>query len=208
MGMVKIINDINYLEPGETLVDLLKDEIPYVLYFTASWCGPCRNISPYFENLKKNYNKIDFYKIDIDDCEEVTQLFNISSVPCFYFFKKNREYYDKCVGANTSKLSELLFSLNNLYINDVEPIIEEQKKDEPIIEEQKKDIENIIENNIIYYNDIENQKNYDSLDDFYKPNQEQNLEILDKDSLNIEIEDDLNKFFKTSDILKQETNNI
>ena len=50
--MVKIQNGIKYREQSETLANLLNDDTPYILYFTASWCGPCRMVSPEYEKLK------------------------------------------------------------------------------------------------------------------------------------------------------------
>ena len=187
--MVKIQNGINYIEPGDNLTTLLSDETPYILYFTASWCGPCRMISPEFEKLKQNYPDIGFYKIDIDECEEISSLFNIQSVPTFYLYKKKREYYNKCEGADIRHLSELLLSLNSLYPkiveNTPEPIEENiepiEIKNEPIEE----NIESMIDN-IIYYNKMDSMSNYEGL--------------TTTEHINIKNNSDLDKFFETMNL--------
>lgn len=197
--MVNIKNGINYIEQSDNLTTLLSDETPYILYFTASWCGPCRMISPEFEKLKQNYPNIDFYKIDIDECEEISSLFNIRSVPTFYLYKKKREYYNKCEGADQRHLSELLLSLNSLYPKTVdktpEPI---EIKNEPIeenIESMVDNIESMVDNSI-YYNNMDSMSNYE--------------QIEPPEHINIKTNSDLDKFFETMnlDIDNTETNDI
>ncbi|KDP44293.1 hypothetical protein JCGZ_22922 [Jatropha curcas] len=74
-----------------------------VLYFTATWCGPCRFISPLFTNLAAKYLKTVFLKVDIDEARDVAARWNISSVPTFFFIK-NGEEIDKVVGADKTGL--------------------------------------------------------------------------------------------------------
>ncbi|KAF2317519.1 hypothetical protein GH714_023815 [Hevea brasiliensis] len=59
-----------------------------ILYFTATWCGPCRYISPLFTNLATKYPKTVFLKVDIDEARDVAAKWNISSVPTFFFMKE------------------------------------------------------------------------------------------------------------------------
>jgi len=138
--MVKIQNTINIVEETDTLEEMIDKTKPYVLYFTASWCGPCKSIYPLFDELSKRYSNIAFYKIDIDECEEFVSKFNIESVPTFYFYKKNNEYFNICKGADTILLSNRIYSLNN--------------SEYKISEEE---IEHLINNktNTIYYNNSE-----------------------------------------------------
>ncbi|CAL5362687.1 hypothetical protein CsSME_00054158 [Camellia sinensis var. sinensis] len=74
-----------------------------VLYFTATWCGPCRFISPLFTTLAGKYQKVVFLKVDIDEATDAAARWNISSVPSFFFIK-NEEEIDKVVGADKSSL--------------------------------------------------------------------------------------------------------
>ncbi|KAK1431493.1 hypothetical protein QVD17_07952 [Tagetes erecta] len=74
-----------------------------ILYFTATWCGPCRFMSPLYTNLAAKYPKVLFLKIDIDEANDVAAKWNISSVPTFYFTKNGKEI-DKVVGADKSSL--------------------------------------------------------------------------------------------------------
>ena len=74
-----------------------------VLYFTATWCGPCRAISPLYVILAGKYPKVVFLKVDIDEARDVAAKWNISSVPTFFFVRNGKEL-DKVVGADKKAL--------------------------------------------------------------------------------------------------------
>ncbi|WVZ25751.1 hypothetical protein V8G54_004295 [Vigna mungo] len=74
-----------------------------ILYFTATWCGPCRFISPIYTSLAEKHPKVVFLKIDIDEARDVAASWNISSVPTFFFVKNGKEV-DSVVGADKSTI--------------------------------------------------------------------------------------------------------
>ncbi|XP_068662343.1 TPR repeat-containing thioredoxin TDX [Aristolochia californica] len=74
-----------------------------IMYFTASWCGPCRIISPLYTSLAEKYPKVVFLKIDIDEVRSVAAQWNVSSVPTFFFIKDGKEV-DRVVGADKNGL--------------------------------------------------------------------------------------------------------
>ncbi|XP_043695685.1 TPR repeat-containing thioredoxin TDX [Telopea speciosissima] len=76
-----------------------------ILYFTASWCGPCRFISPLYTSLAGKYTKIVFLKVDIDELRDVAAHWNIGSVPTFFFIKNGKEI-DRVVGADKNGLEK------------------------------------------------------------------------------------------------------
>ena len=75
-----------------TVYDITKDGLDYlgkkpaIVDFTATWCGPCKRLSPILEELAKEYKgKIVVYKVDVDKCEDLARAFNISSIPALLF---------------------------------------------------------------------------------------------------------------------------
>ena len=90
-----MVKNINKLYFDKNVYDTTKessDEIkflgkkPVVLDFHAKWCGPCKALSPILDELDKEYDgKIDIYKMDIEDELEVSQMFNVMSVPTLVF---------------------------------------------------------------------------------------------------------------------------
>ena len=49
--------------------------------FTATWCGPCKQLAPLFEQLKTQYTNVTFETIDVDENKEETMNYMVTSVP-------------------------------------------------------------------------------------------------------------------------------
>ena len=57
-----------------------------IIDFSATWCGPCKRLSPILDDLAKEYSgKIIFYNVDLDACRELAQAYGVSSVPTMLF---------------------------------------------------------------------------------------------------------------------------
>ena len=69
-----------------------KGKLPAIVDFYADWCGPCRSIAPYLVEFAKEYaGKIIIYKVNIDKCPEVSQAFEIQSIPTLLYLKPNTQ---------------------------------------------------------------------------------------------------------------------
>lgn len=61
-------------------------EKPCIVDFYATWCGPCKMLSPIIEELSKEYEgKVDIYKVDVDKEEDIAAAFGIRSIPTLLF---------------------------------------------------------------------------------------------------------------------------
>lgn len=82
-----------------------------VVDFTATWCGPCKTIIPYYHELNEQYKNVLFLKIDVDDNEETTSECDVSSMPTFQFYKSQQKI-GQFSGADRKKLLELVEAHN------------------------------------------------------------------------------------------------
>ncbi len=78
--------------------EVLKSDKPVFVDFYATWCGPCKMMSPILEQLSEEKQDVKCAKIDVDDAERLAMLYGISSIPCMILFK-NGEEADRVVGA-------------------------------------------------------------------------------------------------------------
>ncbi len=64
-------------------------EIPAIIDFYADWCGPCKTIAPILEELKDEYgDKLEIYKVNTEEQQELAGIFGIQSIPSLLFIPK------------------------------------------------------------------------------------------------------------------------
>ena len=78
--------------------EVLKSEIPVILDFWATWCGPCRMIAPTLAEIaEENQGKIKVGKVNVDEQMELAVQFGIVSIPTLIVFK-NGQKVNQAVG--------------------------------------------------------------------------------------------------------------
>mmetsp|Transcript_13733 Transcript_13733/g.29526 ORF Transcript_13733/g.29526 Transcript_13733/m.29526 type:complete len:112 (+) Transcript_13733:133-468(+) len=82
--VLKTVDDLNTLISSKAFV---------VVDASATWCGPCRMIAPYFERLAEANPDIAFAKFDVDDASDIATLLSISAMPTFIYFKDGAEVH-------------------------------------------------------------------------------------------------------------------
>ena len=67
---------------------VLKSAAPVLVDFFATWCGPCRMLSPILDELESEHkDRVGFYKVDIDQSPELALTYGVMSVPTLMLFK-------------------------------------------------------------------------------------------------------------------------
>ena len=78
---------------------VLQSEVPVLVDFWASWCGPCRMVAPVMDQLAETYEgRAKIVKVDIDKEGELAVEYAVMSIPTVFIFK-NGEKVDQAVGA-------------------------------------------------------------------------------------------------------------
>lgn len=67
-------------------------KLPCVIDFYATWCGPCKKVTPTMEKLAKEYDgKVIVYKVDVDAEQKLATILNIRNIPTVFFLEKGKQ---------------------------------------------------------------------------------------------------------------------
>ncbi|HJX05761.1 MAG TPA: thioredoxin [Candidatus Nanoarchaeia archaeon] len=87
--MVTELNEDNFdkmTKKGKAVVD-----------FYADWCGPCQMMKPIFEKVGKEIKGVNFFKVNVDNCQEAAASYDVRSIPTLVFLKDGKEV-DRVMG--------------------------------------------------------------------------------------------------------------
>jgi len=94
--------------------DVLQSELPTLVDFWATWCGPCKQIAPLLDSAAAEYKgKVNFVKVDVSDNKSTAAKYNVRGIPTLVLFKDGNPVATH-VGADLSKSSLSSFIDGNI----------------------------------------------------------------------------------------------
>ena len=89
--------------------EVLEADVPVLVDFWATWCGPCRAVAPLVEQLAGEYDgRAKVAKLDVDSARQIAGRYNVTSIPTIIVFKGG-EAVDQVMGARPkAQLAQLL----------------------------------------------------------------------------------------------------
>ena len=92
-------NKSDTLTNEENVSDVKVTGLPVLMDFSATWCPPCQQFKPIFEEAKDRYSgQIEFKTIDVDAEKELAQQFNITSIPAIVFIDAEGNEINRIIG--------------------------------------------------------------------------------------------------------------
>ncbi|MGB9627174.1 MAG: thioredoxin [Thermodesulfobacteriota bacterium] len=89
---LKTVNDKNFF------AEVLQSNLPVLVEFWATWCGPCRSLRPIVEELAEEYSgKVKFTKLNVEENPETQTRYGVRGIPMLILFK-NGNIIDQIVG--------------------------------------------------------------------------------------------------------------
>ena len=70
--------------------EVLDSDLPVIVDFWASWCGPCKIMGPIVEELSQEMEGVTIGKVNVDENAELARQFNVLSIPTFIIFKSGQ----------------------------------------------------------------------------------------------------------------------
>ena len=77
--------------------EVLKSDVPVLVDFNATWCGPCKMMKPILDEIAGENPSFKIVAVDVDECDELAEDYFISSIPCLVAIKGGEEF-DRKIG--------------------------------------------------------------------------------------------------------------
>ncbi|HIS46894.1 MAG TPA: thioredoxin [Candidatus Scybalocola faecigallinarum] len=98
---VIVVNNNNFSQ------EVLQSDKPVLVDFFATWCGPCKMLSPIVDQLADEHPEVKVCKLDVDENQDLAQQFQVMSIPTLILFKDGQAA-SKVVGLQTKAALEQL----------------------------------------------------------------------------------------------------
>ena len=83
---------IHHIENEKIINEIMSNENLIIIDFFAEWCGPCQMLTPVLRNIDEKYGeKVEIYKVDVDENQSIAMRYGITAMPTLLFFKDGNE---------------------------------------------------------------------------------------------------------------------
>ena len=90
-AMNESTQNVKHITAAEFPAQVEQAGVPVVADFYATWCGPCKELSPLMDKLAAEYtNRLKFVKINVDESPSLAQRFRVEGIPMLIFFKDGK----------------------------------------------------------------------------------------------------------------------
>lgn len=115
----------------ENLDNIIESNDIVILDFWATWCGPCRNFAPIFEEVATKHTDIVFGKINTEEQEELAGSFGIRSIPTIAIFREKIVVYFEAGALGLADLENLIEQVRGLNMDKIrEEVAAEQQNEQ------------------------------------------------------------------------------
>ena len=103
MANVESVNDLNFDQ------EVINSDTPVLVDFSATWCGPCKQIAPFVEQLSSEYaGKVKVRMVDIDESPGTAAKYGVRGVPTLKVFKNGEVVAEQVGAAPKAKIQALI----------------------------------------------------------------------------------------------------
>ena len=104
---------IHHIEGSQVIDEVLKSEKLVIVDFFATWCAPCQMLTEVLREIDKKYSdKIEIFKVDVDEMQDVAIRYGITAMPTLIFFKDGVEVDRKVGDMEVEKLENIVNELS------------------------------------------------------------------------------------------------
>lgn len=100
---------IHHIESNQIIEEVIKSNKLVIVDFFATWCAPCQMLTEVLHEIDKEYSeKVEIFKVDVDENQEAAIRYGVAAMPTLVFFKEGEEV-DRRVGfLEKEELKELI----------------------------------------------------------------------------------------------------